>query len=479
MDFDALLADYQAQLDWLLTLVRDPQGRRFLAPRPIAERQVLYQARLEKMRGFLNFIGNPQRQFRSVHVAGTSGKGSVTSMIAALLQACGRRTADHTSPYLQIPNEKLRLNGQMIAPSELGGLIEDFRPKYAAWLAQGGDLLYGEAWVALTFAWLAQQQPDWAVIETGMGGRLDATNVLPSSLAVITNVGYDHMQVLGETLAEIAWHKAGIIKEGGVVVSAESNPDTLAILQQEARSQHAAFHPLHATHHPDGAFTLHAPHHTYHLALPLAGTYQQANAALAIAAVDWLAGAHDFPLTLDHIHTALDHFNLPGRFELVAERPQVILDGAHNQPKMQALAASLAACYPDRRLTVIIGLLYAKDAHSMLAALQPVARRFIVTQPHVFGKPALPPVALAQAARSAAPDCPVTMAPDVQAALDEALATADPDDIILVTGSIYLVGEARERWHPRLTLLRQLETAAHPTPTTQPPNYPTPPESPP
>lgn len=458
MDFDALLADYQAQLDWLLTLIRDPQGLRFREPRSTAERQRLYQTRLAKMRAFLAFLGDPQTRFRAVHVAGTSGKGSVTSMIAALLTACGQRTADHTSPYLQIPNEKLRLDGQMIAPSELTGLIRAFRPYYDGWLAQGGDVMYGEAWVALTFLWLAQQQPDWAVVETGMGGRLDATNVLPSRLAVITNVGYDHMQALGSTLAEIAWHKAGIIKEGGVVISAETNPIPRAVLEQEARLCQAAYHPLAYQRSLAGDLTIAAFRQTYRLRLPLP-PYQQANAALAIAAVDWLADAHHFPFDIAHIHAALDHFSLPGRFECMAERPTVLLDGAHNLPKMQALVESLLAHYPDRPITVIVGLLYSKEATPLLAALQPVARRFIVTQPHVFGKPAQPLEALQQAARSVAPAGLITTAPDVQAALDEALAAADPDDIILVTGSIYLVGAARERWQPRHTLLRQLESA--------------------
>lgn len=461
MNVDALLADYQAQLDWLLTLIRDPEGLRFRQPRPTDERQRLYQARLAKMRAFLAFLGDPQTRFRAVHVAGTSGKGSVTSMIAALLTACGQRTADHTSPYLQIPNEKLRLNGQMIAPSQLAGLIRDFRPNYDAWLAQGGDVMYGEAWVALTFQWLARQQPDWAVVETGMGGRLDATNVLPSRLAVITNVGYDHMQALGSTLAEIAWHKAGIIKEGGVVISAETNPASRVILEEEARARNAVFLTWSYTLSPAGVLTIAAARRSYRLALSIP-PYQQANAALAIGAVDWLAGVYRFPFDEGHIHAALDHFTFPGRFEIVARRPLVLLDGAHNRPKMQALVESLSASYPDRPVTAVVGMLYSKDAATLLAALQPVAHRLILTQPQVFGKPAQSLENLVQAAHTVAPACPVTVAPDVQTALDEALASTDPGGLILVTGSIYLVGEARERWYPRDALLRQLEADNRP-----------------
>lgn len=461
-EFADLIAEYEAALAWLRGLIRDPTGQRFLNPRPPAEKRARLEAGLARMQQFMTFAGRPHTHFPSVHVAGTSGKGSVTLMIAALLAAAGQRVADHVSPYLQIPNEKLRLNGRMIPPSALTALIHTFRDLHTRWLHQAEPLLYGEAWVALTMLWFAAQRPAWGVVETGLGGRFDPTNVLPAGLAVITNVDYDHLQALGPTLADIAWHKAGIIKPGGLALTAETRPETLAILAAEAQQQGATLRQVSYTWQPERGLSVATPVRAYtHLPLRLTATYQATNAALAIAAVDWLAVEHGFTLTPHHILSALQDFKLPGRFEIMPGRPAVVLDGAHNPHKMRTLVASLRAAYPQRRVMAIVGMIYSKDAGAILEALAPAAAHLIVTRPQVWGKPAHPPETLADWLAEHHPQTPVQTIPDVQQALDMALAQAEAErDVVVVTGSMYLVGEARERWHPRLALLRELEEVA-------------------
>lgn len=435
-------ADFDAAHDWLLSLIRDPQGTRYFTPRTWDERQARLRAQLPRLQAFLAFCGHPERRFRSVHIAGTSGKGSVTLMLSALLTAAGQHTGDHVSPYLQIPNEKLRVDGQPIAPSAFIAAVADLRARLTAWQAQGGDLRYGEAWVALTFLWLAQQQVDWAVIETGMGGRYDPTNALPSSLAVITNIDYDHTQSLGDTLEAIAWHKAGIIKPGGTVLTGATQPEVLAVIAREAQAQ--------------GATLIHVPDDG---ALPDGWLpdgwhgFQRSNATLAVSAARRLAERHGWSLTSETVRATLRDFVYPGRLEVMQTAPTVILDGAHNPHKVASLVRTLQARYPQRRMTVVLGLIMNKEANGIIDALRPVAARFVLTEPRVFGKP---PVPAATLAALTAP-IPSVTEPDVDTALDGLLAAAQPDDMILVTGSIYLIGAARERWFPRAALLRQLE----------------------
>ncbi|MCO5182693.1 MAG: Mur ligase family protein [Anaerolineae bacterium] len=456
--FASTLADFRAQEQWLLSLIRDPEGLRFNAPRSAAEYRQRDYERIERMAAFMAFIGNPQRHLRAVQVAGTSGKGSVTTMIATLLTACGQRTADHISPYLQVCNEKLRLDGQMIAPSEFADLVREFRRLYGAWGKAGGDLHYGEAWVALTLLWFVHKNPDWAVMETGRGGRFDPTIVMPIELAVITNVDFDHVTTLGPELTDIAWHKAGIIRPNTPVITAATHPDVLTVIRREAEQKNAPLFELNFNTNSDGTLTIDAPYNLYsNLALDLSEGFQVVNAALAVAAVDVLA--HDFDFTLDNatIEHALSGCVVPGRLETMQASPTVIIDGAHNPHKMRALAESLRARYPDRRITTIVGMIARKEADGMIEAIRPITDRFIATQPHVFGKPGQPHEFLAERIRTVAPESTVATAPGVQAALDLALQNAQPNDIIVVTGSIYLVGAARERWFPTAELLQNLE----------------------
>ncbi len=450
-----ILANYRAAQKWLYSLITDPEGERFKAEKSAETIRAELQAAIPRLADFLDFAGNPHRQFDSVHIAGTSGKGSVTVMISALLSACGFKTADHTSPFLQIPNEKLRLNGQMIAPTQFAQLIWDFRRLYEAW---GKRLAYIEAWSAITMLWIAQQQPDWGVIETGMGGRFDPSNVLPSELAVITNVDFDHMKSLGNTLAEIAYHKAGIIKPNGRVVTAATKPEVLAVIEQEAREKNATLQRIDYTIGADGTLTVRGRFGTYErLALPLAGHYQLVNAATAITAVDWLLGETETPLTQAAINRAFLRLGNIGRFEILQTNPTVIIDGAHNPHKVAALVRSVAAAYPQRRVTVQMGMIANKDSSAVIAALLPIASDFIFSEPNVFGKLPQSAETLAETLLSIDSEIEFVIAKRVVEGIDHWLADAETTDILLITGSIYLIGEARGRWFSADQLLRALE----------------------
>lgn len=459
-----IIEQYYQDEKWLLSLIRgDAAQVRVLTQ---AERLAEFQDRFQTLGRFLAFAGNPQQDFRSVHIAGTSGKGSVTLMISALLRDAGQKTGDHISPYLQICNEKLRLNGEMIAPSQFSEIIDQLRSLHKAWIAKGETLRYGSAWVALTFLWFAHMKMDWGVIETGMGGRLNGTNHTPSDLAVITNVNYDHVVSLGPTLADIAWHKAGIIKPGLVAVTAETKPEILDILHEEARQKDATLYQVAYNVNASGTLTVTAPHRTYS-DLDLAtdgrqpGRYHYENAATSITAFDLLAHKHGFTLSDVQVQQTLADFTFPGRLEIMQDEPLVVLDGAHNPHKMAALIRTLKEQYPTHTPILIFGMLATKNASDVIAEISGYCRQFIVTEPHVYQKQARPCAEVATMLQTEISGVTTELCPDVQDALELALNLASGmvgrQQIIVVTGSVYLVGEARERWYPSRKMLEDLE----------------------
>jgi dihydrofolate synthase/folylpolyglutamate synthase len=469
--YNQIISDFRRQENWLFSLITDPEGKRYFQKKSRETQAQELSEQLERTTDFLRFAAPEQSwggerggaQFKSVHVAGTSGKGSVTTMIAAILAECGLPTAHLTSPYLQLPTEKLMYNGRPIAPSEFTQLVRDFRLIYEAWQEAGNpNLRYGEAWVTLKYLWLAKRQVEWAVVETGVGGRYDPTNVLSADLAVITNVDYDHVKSLGPGLTDIAWHKAGIIKEGQLAITAAREPSVLQVIQREAAQKGATLYAygedFELTVHGDNSISVQTPFNSYkQIHLKAKGAYQQENAALAIAAVDLLAQQHPIALTPAHIAHALAQTTYAGRMEIVSNNPLVILDGAHNPAKMQALVHSIQKSYPNKRLITVLGALLYKEVSKIVAMIQPITAEFIATQPHVLGKPAMPPHILAQTLQELSPTTPVTFTEHVHQAIEQALAHAAPDDLLLITGSLYLVGEARDYWYPTEQLLRESE----------------------
>lgn len=464
-EIERALAEFRQAEKWLFTLITDPKGERYFQEKSPEVRLAEFREQIERMQSFLDYCGNPEQSFPAIHVAGTSGKGSVVNFLAGILRAGGYRTGYHVSPYLQVCTEKLIVDDQMIRPSEFAGLVADFRHRYEGWLAandQFSAIKYGEAWVALTFLWMARQNVEWGVIETGLGGRYDPTNVVPSKLAVITNVNFDHMEVLGETLPEIAAHKAGIIKPGGLAITAETNPEVLAIIRAEAEVKGAELFCVgkdftYQRTDQAGGFSVQGMYRNYSdLHLAMAGEFQVENAALAVAALDLLDGRGMLSLDPTAFQTGMQ-VEVAGRFEIVQTEPVVVLDGAHNQHKASALAASLAAAFPGKRLTMVLGTLSIKDFRGIIHALAPVTGKWVATQPKVFGKPAAPAAALAEVIRSIAPGQPVLEVDQIPEAVRIAIKQASQNDVVVVTGSLYMLGEARGVWYPVEQILGSLE----------------------
>lgn len=452
-----------------MSLITDPTGARYLQEKNDDIRLKEFREQIDRTSDFLDFAGNPQKKYHSIHIAGTSGKGSVVNMIAAILSAAGLKTGFHVSPYLQVCNEKLIVDGKIISPSAFVNMVDELRDLYGKWIDSGGryqSLKYGEAWVALTYLWMAKCQVEWAVIETGLGGRYDPTNVLPSVMQVITNVNYDHVEVLGPELTDIAKHKAGIIKPNGLVVTAVKPPDLLSVIRREAEKKSAMVYSLGddfnytvtAEDQTSTQIKVRTPYREYkQVKIAMGGKFQALNAALSIAGVDILAEKLSLPISEEAVHSGLDSLVYPGRMEIVQADPLVILDGAHNIHKMGALVESLVSRYSNRQITVIIGILSTKDFKGMIERLTPIVSRWVVTQPHVFGKPSTPPSEIVKSIRDINPKADVRSFDQVGDALEMVLSEATKDELIVVTGSLYLVGEARERWFPTREILRSLE----------------------
>lgn len=449
MDREAVLARYQQLESDLAGLI------------PAVRFHKETNMKLERIAHLLALLGNPQDAFRSIHVGGTSGKGSTATMTAALLTRAGYDTGLYLSPHLQILNECYQLNNRMAATTDLAGLFETIKPAIAQVARENpfGRPSYFEAQTALAFVLFARKQVDVAVIEVGLGGALDATNVLRPQVSVLTNVGLDHTEILGDTVELIAQHKAGIIKPGQVVISGFAQPSTQAIAQERCAAQGATLWQLGSTFtlqaKSDDSFAVAFPDKVYDdLRVDLHGNFQMTNAACAIAALHAFTQGVAEPI----VREGLRQTAIPGRLERVQEKPLVILDGAHNPDKIGAAAEAIGRLYGERRTIVVLSLKSDKAYPSILPHLLARASVLIVT---AFGPTALweacKPEILAQAAAALAPGLDIRVVPEPMEALQHAFALAQPDDLIWVTGSLYLIGDIREYWVPAAELLLQAE----------------------
>ncbi|HEX2281670.1 MAG TPA: Mur ligase family protein, partial [Thermomicrobiales bacterium] len=305
-------------------------------PQEIRQRAV---DRLKRLEAFLAFLGDPHLAYGTIHIAGTSGKGSTTALVASILKAAGYRTGSHVSPYLQVSTEKLLIDGEPASAERYAELVDWMRLAVEEWESRGNPRpTYGEMWVAMTFVYFSQENVDIAVVEVGAGGRFDLTNVVRPQVAAITSIGFDHTVTLGPTLADIAWHKAGILKPNTAAVTTVTDPDALPVIEREAEETGVDlqvikdgrdFGDVH-TGRNGTSFTDVNSGRTFSVAL--SGSFQASNAALAIAIARALPGA---TISDDDIAAGLAAARFPGRMEVVQESPPVILDGAHNPEKMR------------------------------------------------------------------------------------------------------------------------------------------------
>jgi dihydrofolate synthase/folylpolyglutamate synthase len=404
---------------------------------------------LSRMAALCERLGHPERAFKVVHVAGTNGKGSTTAMIAAILAQAGYRTGAYFSPYVFNLRERVMLaeageGPRMIAEEDFARLMTALRPHVEA-VAQDeslGQPTEFETKTMLAFLYFREKAVDWVVLETGLGGRLDATNVVQPEAAVITNVGLDHTDRLGNTIEEIAGEKAGIVKPSAAVVTGASEP-ALSVVRAawaaRGASEWAVTVPPCGEDDPWNGF-IEANRLTETVMLTATpsspAAYQRANAALAELTARVLQ-RRGIAIPDEAITSGIASASLPGRFQIIRENPTVILDGAHNTEGAHELATSLRARYPNRPITLVIGMMGRHSVEGVVSELASLAKRIVATQPSDDRH--LPARKVAEQAAAHGFEAPVVTPP--MEALRTTLADATPDSVIVVTGSFYTVGE--------------------------------------
>ncbi len=394
---------------------------------------------LKTIKSILAALGNPQHHFNSIHVAGTNGKGSVAAALCAILHESGYSVGLYTSPHLVWFNERIRINTQPISNAEV------VQCHLAVKRVHHGERspTFFEFATAMALYAFSRQKVDWAVIETGMGGRYDATNVVQPAISIITNVSMEHRDFLGKTLVEIAREKSGIIKQATPVVTAVKQKKVQAVVRRVARQKSAPVYILgkhfKVRRNRAGGFSYYGIDHTWHrLKSALVGDHQIENAALALAASE-LLGRNGAAISFDSVKKGLQHIRWPGRLEIVSERPFIILDGAHNLIAARNLAKFLIENLTNRRITMVLGILDDKPYEAMLRSLLPACSRAIMTRAKTDR--ALNPQRLCTTAQKIISD--VTIIPDVAEAFTHAVDTAAAGEAICVAGSLYVVGEAK------------------------------------
>lgn len=405
----------------------------------------------------LNRFGNPQEKFRSVHVAGTSGKGSVALMTGEILRASGLHVGVHVKPYVQSATENIILDGKYISCSDYARLIEKVKPVLAAITPEEysrfGPVTWSEVTKLLPLLSFSDERVDYAVVEAGVGGREDLTNVLRPEVSVITSVGMDHAEMLGGTIDVIAHQKAGIIKQRVPSVTAVRQKAALEVISAEAEQRSSKLSILGRDFRlrvrrvgPEGTeFDYKSEcRRLENVTVRMVGRHQAINAAVAITAADETRRDRG---RVDEraIRVGLAGARLPGRFELVQDNPSVVLDVAHNVQKVGVLMKVLDDVFRDRKVTFVVGLLEGKDARRIVGLLARKARCFIFTNPTVRGKRPIEPVLLKKLVGTLTKTTAL-VDPEPMSAMDRALGFAGDKGVVCATGSLYLVGQIRRRY---------------------------------
>ena len=392
----------------------------------------------------LSSLKDPQKEYPSIHVAGTNGKGSTSATLEAILTEAGFSAGLYTSPHLERFNERIRISGEAIADSDVVRVAEAVKRGSEAAFAEGKGPTFFEFTTAMAFQYFKEKKVDIAVLETGMGGRLDATNIVTPLVSIITNVGFDHTLHLGEDLAAIAGEKAGIIKERVPVVTGVEAPLALPVIEEEAKKRGSRLFRYGADFRGNARPVERGFDYSgmslrlTGLSLKLRGSHQFKNASCALAAVEVLQGL-GYAIGEEAIREGLAGVFWPGRFEVMRERPLVILDCAHNPDGASVLAAALREFLASRRLVLVTGVMIDKDIDGIFSHLVPLASVVILT------KPAMDRAAAVELLEKKLVDYkkPVILTRTVKEACSRALKEASDGDAICVTGSIFTVGEAR------------------------------------
>lgn len=396
---------------------------------------------LSMIQTVLDGLGNPHEQLNTIHIAGTNGKGSIASMLASILGRSGYTVGLYTSPHLVRFNERISINGRHITDADVVSAYE------AVKLALKGprELTFFEYSTAMAFYTFGRQKVDWAIIETGMGGRLDATNIIHPVLSIISNISLEHREYLGNTIAQIAFEKGGIIKENTPVITGAKQKSAISVLKDIAYKRSAPFHRMgeafRVRRGQDNTFSYFGIHNTEikHLRTGLQGNHQIDNAAIALASCELLSELAP-NLRIDKIKDSIENSHWPGRLEIVSENPFILLDGAHNIAAARNLSQFLSKSFKTSRIILIVGILSDKPYKEMLKSMLSVCTKVILTCPK--NDRGLPPETLYSVAKGFVGDA--TTIDNVGDALKYAMGLASEKDVICIAGSLYVVGEAKE-----------------------------------
>lgn len=431
--------EYQAALDYIYSFVdfsRTHQAN--LSPENFD---------LSRMVRFMEYLGSPQESFPAIHIAGSKGKGSVSAFCASALQAGGFKVGLYTSPHLKDFEERMQVNQVPIPRDILVGYVKEIKPA----VASVPDLTTFEITTGLAFLYFARSQVDIAVIEVGLGGRLDATNIITPLVSVITSLYLDHISILGDTLEKIAAEKGGIIKQGVPVVCAPQEKGPLKVLQKIAAEKKSAFIEVEQKY-PYQILSKSLKGQVFSLEhgegpresqfqIPLIGDFQVINAITAFGTLETLR-SKGFSLDEVVIKKGFQEVYWPARFEVLRQQPPVIVDSAHNPASMGKLRETIDEFFPDTSLILVFGISEDKQLDGMLEEILPRTTHFISTQ--ADHPRAMNPDSLEERARQYA--CTTESIPDVAQALKRALAIAGTDHLVVVTGSIFVAASARIAW---------------------------------
>jgi dihydrofolate synthase/folylpolyglutamate synthase len=392
---------------------------------------------LDRVSVLLDRLGRPDRAYRSIHIAGTKGKGSTAAMIESCLRAAGYRTGCYTSPHLHTFRERMRVDNEYISREMFAQLVDELEPH----LKTIEEVTWFEIVTTLAFMFFARSQIDVAVLEVGLGGRFDATNVVTPLVSVITSLSMDHMNLLGNTIDQIAFEKAGIIKRHVPVVSAPQVPEALDVIRRVARMRGAKLIVPHPPIPSPEIGCLISGEGVAQPGVRLLGAHQRINASVALAALQ-VTNERGLPISDEAVQHGLATVKWPGRLEVLSHEPLIVVDGAHNGDSAQKLAAALREVFHLDRWTLIIGISADKDIAAILDGLLPIAGRVIVTQASNSRAAKAETIGTQITDRGGEP----TQAASVAEAIDIALQNRSPS---IITGSLFTVADAREAWFAR------------------------------
>lgn len=404
---------------------------------------------LDRIRHMLEAVGNPHVGLRCLHIAGTRGKGSTAVITASILTSAGYRVGLYTSPHLVCFRERIRIGTSLISEADVSSLVEEVRPVIES--MRGSELgppSFFEVYTLLALIHFARENVDFAVLEPGMGGRLDATNIVNPMACAITRIGLDHTQELGETLAQIAGEKAGIIKSGVPVVTIRQLDEAHRVIEQVCTEKGCALLVVGNEPGPSVSavemvddrqvLSISQPDSTsLDVECPLLGMHQVENVALAVGLVELLS-QQGIVVPITAIREGIRSVRWPGRFEVIRRNPYVVLDGAHDATGADALVAAVNAVLPGRRVILVFGMMRGHDAEAVASRLCSIADRVIVAS--CASSRAVDALELSQVSTRYSRSC--TIRTPVAQALEEAISLAGGDDVVLVAGSLYVVGEA-------------------------------------